>query len=74
MYNTFRIGIVCEYIDHKLNLEYIYRKRKQVTAYWKQEELEKMKNQNIEQSGKPEKSETTIPFENNRQKTKSPRL
>jgi serine/threonine protein kinase len=42
MYNTFRIGIVCEYIDHKLNLEYIYRKRKQVTAYWKQEELEKM--------------------------------
>jgi serine/threonine protein kinase len=28
MYNTFRIGIVCEYIEHKLNLEYIFRKRK----------------------------------------------
>ena len=42
MYNTFRIGIVCEYIDHKLNLEYIFRKRKQVSAYWKQDEMEKM--------------------------------
>ena len=35
MYNTFRIGIVCEYIDHKLNLEYIYRRRKQDKSYWK---------------------------------------
>jgi serine/threonine-protein kinase len=42
MYNTFRIGIVCEYIDHKLNLEYVFRKRKQVSALWKQEEVERM--------------------------------
>lgn len=42
MYNTFRIGIVCEYIDHRLNLEYIYRKRKQANVPWKQEEMEKM--------------------------------
>jgi serine/threonine protein kinase len=33
---------VCEYIEHKLNLEYVFRKRKQVNAYWKQDELEKM--------------------------------
>ena len=42
MYNTFRVAIVCEYIDHKNNLEYLFRKRKQMSAYWKQEELEKM--------------------------------
>lgn len=42
MYNTFRIGIVCEYIEHKLNLEYVFRKRKQMGLYWKQVELEKM--------------------------------
>ena len=42
MYNTFRIGIVCEYIDNKLNLEYIFRKRKQANAPWKQDEVEKM--------------------------------
>lgn len=42
MYNTFRIGIVCEYIDHKLNLEYLYRKRKQANLFWKQDDLEKM--------------------------------
>ena len=42
MYNTFRVAIVCEYIDHKLNLEYIFRKRKQINLYWKQDELEKM--------------------------------
>lgn len=42
MYNAFRIGIVCEYIEHKSNLEYVFRKRKQVQVFWKQEELEKM--------------------------------
>ena len=42
MYNTFRIGIVCEYIEHKQNLEYVFRKRKQMGIYWKNEELEKM--------------------------------
>jgi serine/threonine protein kinase len=42
MYNTFRIGIVCEYIEHRMNIEYIFRKRKQMQVYWKQDELEKM--------------------------------
>ena len=42
MYNTFRIGIVCEYIEHKLNLEYVFRKRKQMNLFWKQAEMEKM--------------------------------
>lgn len=42
MYNSFRIGIVCEFIEHKLNLEYVFRKRKQMNLQWKQEELEKM--------------------------------
>lgn len=42
MYNTFRVGIVCEYIEHRLNLEYVYRKRKQMGIFWKAEELEKM--------------------------------
>jgi hypothetical protein len=35
MYNTFRIGIVCEYIEHRQNLEYVFRKRKQMQLYWK---------------------------------------
>ena len=42
MYNTFRIGIVCEFIEHKLNLEYVFRKRKQMGLFWKEAELEKM--------------------------------
>lgn len=42
MYNTFRIGIICEYIEHKLNLEYVFRKRKQMTLFWKTIEMEKM--------------------------------
>lgn len=42
MYNTFRIGIVQEYIDHRSNLEYVFRKRKQQGLFWKQEEYEKM--------------------------------
>jgi len=42
MYNTFRVGIVCEYIEHRLNLEYVYRKRKQMGIYWKADELERM--------------------------------
>lgn len=42
MYNTFRIGIVCEYIEHRLNLEYVFRKRKQMNMFWKGDELEKM--------------------------------
>jgi serine/threonine protein kinase len=42
MYNTYRIGIVCEFIEHRQNLEYVFRKRKQMNLYWKQEEIEKM--------------------------------
>ena len=42
MYNTFRVGIVCEYIEHRLNLEYVYCKRKQMGIYWKADELERM--------------------------------
>lgn len=42
MYNTYRIGIVCEYIEHKQNLEYVFRKRKQMGLFWKQFEMEKM--------------------------------
>jgi serine/threonine protein kinase len=42
MYNTFRIGIVCEYIEHKSNLEYVFRKRKQMGLFWKQNEMERM--------------------------------
>lgn len=29
MYNTFRIAMVCEYMDSRTNLEYMFRKRKQ---------------------------------------------
>ena len=42
MYNTYRIAMVCEYMDNRLNLEYMFRKRKQKGQYWNQEELEKM--------------------------------
>jgi serine/threonine protein kinase len=42
MYNTYRIGIVCEFIEHRQNLEYVFRKRKQMNLYWKQDEIEKM--------------------------------
>jgi serine/threonine-protein kinase len=42
MYNTFRIAIVTEFIEHRQNLEYVFRKRKQANLYWKQDEIEKM--------------------------------
>ena len=42
MYNTFRIAMVCEYMDHRTNLEYMFRKRKNAGMYWKQDEIEKM--------------------------------
>ena len=42
MYNTYRIGIVCEYIEQRQNLEYVFRKRKQANLFWKSEEIEKM--------------------------------
>lgn len=34
MYNTFRIAMVCEYMDSRTNLEYLFRKRKQQGLYW----------------------------------------
>jgi serine/threonine protein kinase len=42
MYNTYRIAMVCEYMDSRTNLEYLFRKRKQQGLYWKQPEMEKM--------------------------------
>ena len=42
MYNTYRIAMVCEYMDSRTNLEHLFRKRKSAGQYWKQEELEKM--------------------------------
>ena len=38
-YNTFRLGIVTEYMDHTLNLENLYRKRKKNNHYWTEKEL-----------------------------------
>lgn len=34
--------MVCEYMDSRTNLEYLFRKRKQQGLYWKQPEMEKM--------------------------------
>lgn len=42
MYNTFRLAIVTEFIEQNHNLEYVFRKRKQATKYWKENELEKL--------------------------------
>jgi len=39
MYNTFRLGIVTEYMDHNWNLENLYRKKKKMNHYWSEEEL-----------------------------------
>lgn len=41
-YNTFRLAIVCEYIDDSTNLEKVFRKRQQKGPFWTEEELEKM--------------------------------
>jgi len=42
MYSTFRIAMVCEYMESRTNLEYMFRKRKQAGVFWKQDEFEKM--------------------------------
>ena len=42
MYNTFRIAMVCEYMESRSNLEYLFRKRKQQGLFWKGDEMEKM--------------------------------
>lgn len=39
MYNTFRLGIVTEYIEHQSNLENLYRKKKKLNQGWKESEL-----------------------------------
>ena len=38
--NTYRIALVCEYIDQKFNMEILFRKRKQQNKEWKPFELE----------------------------------
>ena len=42
MYNTYRIAMVCEYLESRTNFEYMFRKRKTQNVFWKQDELEKM--------------------------------
>lgn len=34
MYNTYRIAMVCEYMDSRTNLEHMFRKRKSAGAFW----------------------------------------
>ncbi|EAR87484.2 Serine/Threonine kinase domain protein (macronuclear) [Tetrahymena thermophila SB210] len=38
-YQTFRLGIITEFMDHNTNLEMIYRKRKKLGIQWKESEL-----------------------------------
>ncbi len=38
-YNSFKLGLITEYVDGKTNLEYIYRKRKKANVYWTEQEL-----------------------------------
>lgn len=39
MYNAFRLCIITEFMDHHMNLENVYRKRKKANQYWKEKEL-----------------------------------
>lgn len=39
MYNTFRLGIITEYMDHTWNLENLYRKKKKSNQFWNEDEL-----------------------------------
>jgi serine/threonine protein kinase len=41
-HNAYKIGIICEFLDQKNNLEQIYRVRCKKGSYWKEEELLKM--------------------------------
>lgn len=38
-YNSYKLGIVTEYMDGNMNLEYLYRKRKKQNLYWTEEEV-----------------------------------
>ena len=40
--NTFKLGIISEYINRDLNLETIYRKREKQNLYWKEDKLLKI--------------------------------
>ena len=39
MYNTYRLGLITEYLDQNQNLEAIYRKRKKMNIFWKESDL-----------------------------------
>ena len=39
MYGAFRLNLVTEFMDHILNMETIYRKRKKANQFWKEKEL-----------------------------------
>jgi len=41
-HSTFKLGIVCEFLNDDSNLEKIFRKRETRTIYWKEDELLKM--------------------------------
>lgn len=41
-HNTFKLGIICEYINEGNNLEYLYREREKKGLYWKEDELLRM--------------------------------
>jgi serine/threonine protein kinase len=41
-HNTFKLGIICEYINEQYNLEIIYRNREQKGILWKEDEILKM--------------------------------
>lgn len=41
-HNTFKLGIICEYINDQFNLEVIYRKREKKMLFWKEDVLLKM--------------------------------
>lgn len=36
MYNAYRLCIITEFMDHHMNLESVYRKRKKANQYWKE--------------------------------------
>jgi len=42
MYNTYRIALVCEYIDQKYNMEALFRRKKSQNKGWRVPDLEKI--------------------------------
>jgi serine/threonine protein kinase len=41
-HSTFKLGIICEYINEEYNLEIVYRLREEKRIYWKEEEILKI--------------------------------